>query len=386
MNSSLPAPIWVDTPDGLRRMGDSLLGQPRVAIDTEANSLYAFREQVCLIQFSIPGIDYLLDPLTLHDLTPLADIFGSPAIEKVFHAAEYDLLGLQRDYGFTFTNIFDTMLAARILGYKQLGLGNLLAEKFQVEMDKRFQKADWGARPLPPGLVDYARLDTHYLLELRDVLENELRETGRLDLAREDFQRSCYVTNGSRQPKERWERIDGQQDLTPRGRTILNELCLSREKLAERLSRPLFKVLNDRALLKLAQAEPDSIDALKAAGLSERQIDRFGRAMLEAVQRGQTAPLVKPTEVERPSNAILNRLNKLKNWRKKKAEELGVESDIVLPRAYLFPLAEQNPRTLEALSAVMSDSPWRVEHFGAEILTSLGVKLPIAEIAVRKPA
>lgn len=375
MNSSLPAPVWVDTPDGLRRMCASLLRQPRIAIDTEANSLYAFREQVCLIQFSIPGVDYLLDPLTLHDLTPLADIFSSPAIEKVFHAAEYDLMGLQRDYGFTFTNIFDTMLAARILGYKQLGLGSLLAEKFQVEIDKRFQKADWGARPLPPGLVDYARLDTHYLLELRDVLENELRDRERLDLAREDFQRSCYVTNGSRQVKERWERIDGQQDLTPRGRTILNELCLSREKLAERLKRPLFKVLNDHALLKLAQTEPDSIDALKTAGLSERQIDRFGRAMLEAVQRGQTAPLVKPTEIEKPSNAILNRLNKLKNWRKKKAEELGVESDIVLPRAYLMPLAEQNPRTLDALSAVMSDSPWRVGQFGPEILKSLGVKL-----------
>lgn len=374
MNSSLTAPVWVDTADGLRRMCASLLMQPRIAIDTEANSLYAYREQVCLIQFSIPGIDYLVDPLTLHDLTPLADIFSSPVLEKVFHAAEYDLLGLQRDYGFTFTNIFDTMLAARILGYKQLGLGSLLAEKFQVEIDKRFQKADWGARPLPPGLIDYARLDTHYLLELRDILEKELRERGRLELAHEDFRRSCYVTNGSRQVKERWERIDGQQDLTPRGRTILNELCISREKLAERLNRPLFKVLSDHALLKLAQAEPESIEALKGAGLSERQIDRFGRALLEAIQRGQTAPLVKPTETEKPSNATLNRLNKLKNWRKKKAEELGVESDIVLPRVYLMPLAEQNPRTLESLSSVMSDSPWRVQHFGTEILKSLGAK------------
>lgn len=374
MNSSLPDSVWVDTTDGLRRMRASLLRQPRIAIDTEANSLYAFREQVCLIQFSIPGLDYLLDPLTLHDLTPLADIFSNPSIEKVFHAAEYDLLGLQRDYGFTFTGIFDTMLAARILGYKQLGLASLLAEKFQVEIDKRFQKADWGARPLPPGLVDYARLDTHYLLELRDSLEAELREKDRLDLAREDFQRGCYVNNGSRQPRERWERIDGQQDLTPRGRAILNELCLSREKLAERLNRPLFKVLSDRVLLKLAQAEPDSIEMLKAEGLSERQIDRFGRAMLEATQRGQTAPPIKPTESEKPSNAILNRLNKLKNWRKEKAEELGVESDVILPRVYLFPLAERNPRALESLSAVMSDSPWRVQRFGPEILKSLGVK------------
>lgn len=386
MNSSLPAPIWVDTADGLQRMCARLLRPPRIAVDTEANSLYVYREQVCLIQFSIPGVDYLLDPLALHDMTPLAELFSSPNIEKVFHAAEYDLIGLQRDFAFTFANIFDTMLAARILGHKQLGLGNLLAEKFNVEVDKRFQKADWGARPLPPDLVDYARLDTHYLLELRDALEAELRETDRLELAREDFLRSCYVNNGVRLVKERWERIDGQQDLTPRGRTILNELCLGREKIAERLNRPLFKVLDDRMLMKLAQAEPDSIDALKAVGLTERQIDRFGRVMLDAVQRGKTASLVKHTEVEKPSNAILNRLNKLKNWRKKKAEELGVESDVVLPRPYLFLLAERNPRTLEALSALMDDSPWRVAHFGEELLKSLGVRTTVMELADAKSA
>ncbi|MCX7754454.1 MAG: HRDC domain-containing protein [Anaerolineales bacterium] len=374
MNAVLPAPIWVDTPDALWQMRAHLLVQPRVAVDTEANSLYAFREQVCLIQFSIPEADYLLDPLTLHDLTPLADIFSNETIEKVFHAAEYDLLGLQRDYGFTFANIFDTMLAARILGYKQLGLGHLLAEKFQVELDKRYQKADWGARPLPPGLIDYARLDTHYLLDLRDCLEAELRARERLELAREDFQRSCYVTNGSRHLKERWERIEGQQDLTPREQTILNELCLCREKLAERLNRPLFKVLDDRRLLNLAQTAPQSLEALRAAGLSERQIDRFGRALLEAIERGQSAPVVRPTEIEKPAPAILGRLNKLKAWRKKKADELGVESDIILPRVYLMPLAEHNPRTAEALAAVMSDSPWRVKHFGAEILKTLGAK------------
>jgi len=376
MNSSLPAPLWVDTADGLRRMCARLLSQPRIAIDTEANSLHAYREQVCLIQFSIPGFDYLVDPLALHDLTPLAEIFCNPAIEKVFHAAEYDLLGLHRDFDFTFVNLFDTMLAARILGLKQLGLGNLLAEKFGVEIDKRFQKADWGARPLPADLIDYARLDTHYLLALRDTLEADLSAKNLLALAQEDFARGCYVNNSSRPVKERWERIDGQLDLTQRGRTILSELCLSREKLAERLNRPLFKVLDDHALLKLAQTEPASLAELKTAGLTERQIDRFGRAMLEAIQRGKTAPLVTPTEIEKPANAVLNRLNQLKAWRKKKAEELGVESDVILPRPYLFQLAEKNPRTPEALAKLMDDSPWRLEHFGTEILKTLGVKIP----------
>ncbi len=374
MNSSLPAPLWVNTSDALQRMVTDLIAQPRIAVDTEANSLHAYREQVCLIQFSTPEIDYLVDPLELHDLTLLADVFASPRIEKVFHAAEYDLIGLHRDFDFTFANLFDTMLAARILGLKQLGLGNLLAEKFNVEVDKRFQKADWGARPLPPDLIDYARLDTHYLLALRDTLEAELREKKRWQLACEDFQRSAYTNNGLRLTKERWERIEGQQDLSPRGRTILNELCLSREKIAERLNRPLFKVIDDRLLLTLAQLEPGNLADLNLTGLSDRQIERFGRPLLEAIQRGKTAPQVTPTSIQKPGDAILNRLRRLKLWRKKKAEELGVESDVILPRPYLHQLAETNPRTPAELARLLADSPWRLENLGAEILKILGVK------------
>jgi ribonuclease D len=353
-----------------------LARQPRIAVDTEANSLHAFREQVCLIQFSTLKKDYLVDPLTLDDLTPLGEIFASPKIEKVFHAAEYDVIGLQRDFEFTFANIYDTMLAARTLGLKQVGLGNLLAEKFGVEVDKHFQKANWGQRPLPPTLIDYARLDTHYLLPLREVLEAELREKGRWELAHEDFARCCYIHNGNgqRPPRERWERIDGQQDLTPQQQTILNELCVSREKLAERLNRPLFKVMEDGLLLRIAQAEPISISELKPAGLSERQIERFGRTVIEAVQRGRNAPLVTPTEMEKPSEAALNRLHRLKYWRKKKAQQMGVESDVILPRSYLFTIAERNPRSAEALAGVLAETPWRLKNFGPEILKTLGVK------------
>jgi len=178
-------------------MVEILAREPRLAVDTEANSLHAYREQVCLIQFSTPQTDYLVDPLSLDDLTHLAPLFSDQGIEIIFHAAEYDVLGLQRDFDFSFSNLFDTMLAARTLGYKQVGLGRLLADKFNVDVDKHNQKADWGQRPLTPGLIDYARLDTHYLIALRDILEAELREKGRWELAQEDFARSCFVNNGN---------------------------------------------------------------------------------------------------------------------------------------------------------------------------------------------
>jgi ribonuclease D len=372
----LSAPILVDTATALKHLAELLANEPRLAVDTEANSLHAFQERVCLIQFSTPRTDYLVDPLALDDLTYLAPIFSDPQIEIIFHAAEYDVLGLARDFDFSFSSIFDTMLAARTLGYKQVGLASLLSEKFGIDVDKHNQKADWGQRPLTASLIDYARLDTHYLIALRDMLEAELREKGRWELASEDFQRSCFANTGNnhRPVRASWERIDGRLDLNSRQQTILKELCLNREKMAARLNRPLFKVVDDRVLLRIAQTEPRSLEQLSNAGFSERQIQRFGKSMLEAVERGLTAPLVQATEQERMPEAVLNRLQRLKAWRKKKAEDMGVESDVILPRVFMNALAEQNPRSLEALEKAMASSPWRLEHFGAELMNTLGIK------------
>src|SRR5215207_5802682 len=181
---TLSPPIWVDHQNVLNKMLADLSAQSQVAVDTESNSLHAYREQVCLMQFSTPEKDYVVDPLALPDQSLLAPIFKSPEIEKIFHAAEYDLICMRRDFGFEFSTLFDTMHAARVLGYQFVGLDSLLTEKFRVRMDKRHQKADWGERPLTPAQIDYARLDTHYLFNLRDMLEAELQEKDRLELAR----------------------------------------------------------------------------------------------------------------------------------------------------------------------------------------------------------
>ena len=180
-------PVWVATKTALDTMVAALEKEPSVAVDTESNSLYAYQEQVCLIQFSTPTQDFLLDPLTLPNLECLAPFFANPNIEKIFHAAEYDVICLHRDFGFTFANLFDTMIAARILGYEGIGLGKLLEQKFNVLVDKKFQKANWGQRPLSEEMLNYARLDTHYLIDLRAILKKELQERQRWILAQEDF-------------------------------------------------------------------------------------------------------------------------------------------------------------------------------------------------------
>jgi len=372
----LPPPSLVDTPAALNLLISELSKHTRIAVDTESNSLHAYQEQVCLIQFSTPQTDYLVDPLALDDISSLAEIFANPNIEKIFHAIEYDVICLSRDFGFTFANIFDTMQAARTLGYKSVGLGNLLKEKFDISLDKRFQKADWGQRPLSPALIDYARLDTHYLIALRDLLDAELQSRARQVLAYEDFKRLCHPleNNNEKNHRARWERIANGQDLTPRELTILNELCLCREKIAEKFDRPVFKVIGDNQLLEIAKFSPDSREALSVSGLSKRQIQLFGTQFLAAVQIGQEAPLVQRTPFQRPNDAIIRRFDKLKAWRKKVATKMGVESDIILPRVYMSAIAEDAPRSLDALEKIMEDSPWRLENYGTDILKSIGIK------------
>ena len=372
-SEALLPPVWVDRQQLFDRMIRDLSAQHRISVDTESNSLHAYREQVCLIQFSTPHTDYILDPFALNDLGALGPLFSNPGQEKIFHAAEYDLICLTRDFGFEFANLFDTMYAARVLGYPLVGLDNMLYEKLDITIDKRHQKADWGARPLTPSQIDYARLDTHYLFRLRNILEKELSEKGRLELAREDFARACRVdlprgkANGAS-----WKRFSARKDLSIRELTILSELCNFRDRVAEHLDRPPFKVLDDDTLLTIARNLPEKDVDLAGIGLSSKQIRLWGSEILRAARRGNDAPLVTREQIRRPTDAVLRRLEKLKNWRKNTAREMGVESDVVLPKVYLNILAETPPRNSGDLEEALIESPWRFRHFGLQILKVLG--------------
>jgi ribonuclease D len=375
MSETLLPPVWVNTNPLLQKMIDDLVTQSRVAVDTESNSLHAFREQVCLIQFSSTNADYLIDPLVLKDLSALAPIFSNPQIEKIFHAAEYDLVCLRRDFGYSFANLFDTMQAARILGYPAVGLDRLLNDKFKIQTDKRHQKANWAARPLTKEQIHYARLDTHYLFDLRDVLEKELREKDRLDCAKEDFMRAClYDEQKQKTNGESWVRFSSRKDLSLRDLTILAYLCKWRDTEAEKLNRPVYKVVMDDTLVMVAKNSPQHKVDLSALGLSEKQIHLWGDGVLSAVRQGVSAPLVERRQVEVRNDAFLRRLEKIKVWRKKIGLEMGVESDVILPKPYVSALAENPPKDLDDLALIMKETPSRVEKYGAQILKVLGAK------------
>ena len=364
--------MWVNREPAFRQMVEKLAGFPSLSVDTESNSLHAYQEQVCLIQFSTADVDYLVDPLALPDLSALGPILANPLIEKIFHAAEYDLICLRRDFNFQFANIFDTMAAARILGRPAVGLGSLLEAEYGIQVNKRFQRADWGQRPLPPELMAYARLDTHYLLSLRNRLRDELAANGRLPLAEEDFQRMArfYSSGMPDEPEtiESFWRISGAQDLTPQQAAILQALASYREERARAADLPPFKILNNQVLLAIAQSGPRTPADLKNLDvLTPRQLNRFGDGLLQAVEKGLRAVPVRRPAGKRPDERFLNRLEALRNWRKQAAQAMGVESDVVLPRDLLYALAERNPREESQLREVLQGTPWRLEHFGAEI-------------------
>jgi ribonuclease D len=304
----------------------------------------------------------------------------------VFHAAEYDVLCLRRDFGFRFNGLFDTMVAARILGRNAVGLGNMLEDEFGVHVNKRYQRANWGQRPLPDHLLDYARLDTHYLIELRNRLRAALQKSERWALAQEDFDRlRTFGLGKDGQPLKNdqqdedknvdpW-RISGSYDLAPQQAAVLQELCRYRDRKARSINRPLFKVIGDRTLLAIASETPEDLEELgKLPGMSRKQVRRHGHKLLKAVRVGLQAQRIYPPRSPRLDNGHIERLDALRNWRKRRARGMGVRSDVVLPRDLLDMLAETNPRDRRQLEKALDEAPYRLEHFGDEILAALSGK------------
>ena len=371
-------PVWVATPPALAAMLAGLAREPALAVDTESDSLYSYFEKVCLLQFSTRAEDYVVDPLALADLASLGPLFADPAVVKVFHAAEYDILCLKRDDQFRFANIFDTMIAARVLGWKNVGLGNILQERFGVTLNKKMQRADWGHRPLSAEQIAYAREDTHYLLALRDLQMAELERTGRLEEAREEFDRLTRVEPTPRRfDADAYWNMDGARDLDPVQLGILRELFHFRDTQARKEDRPPFKVLSDASLLRIAHARPAwPHDLARISGVSSYVIHRYGQAILNSAERGRATPQAATPHPrnrrEAPlDNAARVRLGRLKEWRKQVADARGVAPGVVVSNDVLFAAARKNPHTLEALVDASRLGPWKVKQYGEEMLAVL---------------
>lgn len=367
----LPPHRLITTPHEWQACLERLQVEPRLAIDLEANSMHAYREQVCLIQISMPRQDYIIDPLARLDLSGLGALFVNPTVEKVFHAAEYDLTLIKRQYGWELNNLFDTMWAARILGYSRYGLAHLLKRHYDVRLNKRFQKSNWCKRPLLPAQLVYAQLDTHYLLQLRDQLGAELNAAGREPEAQEIFaeQTRVKLSNNEFDPDDFWS-ISGAYDLNRQQQALLRELYIYRDRVAQQRNQPLFKIFSDKTLLELAQATPGRLEQLRQIhGMTSGQIRRYGRQLMQVIEAGKrTTPPPYPKRNKRLPEPVTNRFEKLHNWRKNRAQARGVESDVIISRDALWKIAEANPQTIDELAQIDFVGSWRSQRYGEEIL------------------
>jgi ribonuclease D len=263
------------------------------------------------------------------------------------------------------------MIAARTCGHKGIGLGTLLAEMVGIKIDKRHQRDNWGQRPLPQASMLYAQTDTHYLPHLRDFFHARLTELKRWEETREAFADLANVSaavNGY-DPDGYW-RIAIPNHLTRRQITILRELYLLREELARERDTPTFKVFTDKMLLAIALSAPRTLDELEAtAGVPAIQVRRFGKALLRSVQRGaESKPPPPPTQEPPADPLVIERYMALREWRKGRAAQREVESDVIISKDALWTLAEKAPTTVDEMRDVPGLGPWRLEQYGGEIL------------------
>lgn len=353
--------------ENLNRLVERLSEESVLAFDLEADSLHHYTEKVCLIQVSSPSETRLIDPLSALDVRALAPIFANPAVKKIFHGADYDMRSLYRDFGITVVNLFDTMIASQFLGESEFGLAALLKKRFGVELDKRYQKADWSKRPLSPEMMEYAMKDTSLLISLYGQLEAELKVKGRLAWVEEESELVAGVRASSREGELMCLRFKGANKMKPRELAVLEELLRFRDEKARAADVPPFKVLGNDLLRELAEKQPRSnFELVGIHTMSSKLIERLGRGLLQAVAAGLALPQDKLPQAQSGRRPVLDRLQdervkRLKVWREAKSAQLGLGVGLVANNTLLEALAEPGASQATLLKR------WQCEAFGDEL-------------------
>ncbi len=372
----------IDSPAELKKAAGRLEREKAVAVDLEADSMFHYREKVCLVQIAKEKSSIMVDPLMIKDLSPLKPLFSNPSIRKVFHGADYDIRSLYRDFNINVRNLFDTELAARFLGLEESGLQAVLKKFFNVDIDKKYQKKDWSKRPLPKEMAVYASTDVLYLLPLAEILTRQLEETGRLQWVREECNDLAKVRPDLTESGPLFSKFKGAGRLRSRSLAVLEALLQFRNKVAEEKDKPLFKIISNDSIMKIATARPVSLRRLKRVStLSSRQISMYGNGIIQAVAGALEIPDdALPVYLSRKPPALPKgaprRIKALKTWRAARARTLKIHPGMLCNNALITALAVNNPADEKALDGIVGMKQWQKKVFGREILRVL--KTPTA--------
>ena len=368
---------YLDTVEAVATFARQIGTAPAIALDTEGASFHRFVDRVYLMQLSTRTETAIVDPLPTGDLAALKPLVESPSIEIVFHDADYDLRLLRQDYGWATRNIFDTRIAAQLLGYKAFGLAALLEMHFGITLDKKFQRADWSLRPLSAGMLQYASQDTMYLLALRDILHGQLAEKGRLGWAEEEFARLEQTQWAAEDSSQLYLKVKGARDLRRRELAVLRELVPWRDGVAKELDRSTFRVVSNDVLLEIARTAPTTKQALGAIkGMPRGVLEQRGDLVLAAVAR---AMALDESELPRFPKAprwdkdpeFDDRAARLRAVRDAVAAEHELDPGVLCSREKLDGIARRMPATMDALYETPDLRRWQADLLGPGLLRAL---------------
>ena len=375
--------IHVDNPSAAARLSEDLTGLSRFALDCEAAGFHRYADTLCLLQITTPSATYVVDPLAVEAEPLLRGPLEAPDVEIVMHGSDYDLRLLDRDVGIHLKGLFDTQIAAAIVGEKALGLAALLESRLGISLAKKYQRADWAQRPLPEEMLDYAANDTRYLMKLADIMTAELRESGRADWAEEEaraLEESAVAPPLDPEPADPVSRVKGARDLPPRAVHALREVLEWRDGIARERDKAPFRVAGDAPLIQAALDPPGDVRGLTdikgfprglarehgagllarlsaVAGLPEDQLVGYPRSRRSG--RG------------RPPPEIDEMVDRLRSIRTRKSKELGLDRGTLISNAVLQEIAWHDPGDEAALLRVPGVRNWHVEVMGADILDTL---------------
>lgn len=367
----------IDTVSGLEQVAQALEREKTIAVDLESDSMYHYREKVCLIQMATKNNSLVIDPLRIKNLSSLKPLFSRDDIKKIFHGADYDVRSLFRDFDIEIINLFDTQIASMFLGIRETGLDAMLQRRFNISLSKKYQKKDWSMRPLPEDMLEYAANDVKYLFPLAEQLENELHKKGRHYWAVEE----CEILSKVRPPIPNHDPIflkfKGAGKLESYPLAILEALLKFRIKVAEKRDIPLFKILRNASLVNIATVMPVDIRQLEKTGaLSRKQTRMYGNTIIRIVGKALKEPEGSLPVYPRRKKSLFvpgtsKRIRALKSWRDTKAKSLEIDPALVCNNGLISAISKNNPVDMRHLKEVDGIKKWQIKEFGRDIVTVL---------------
>jgi ribonuclease D len=374
----------IQSPSDAEGLRAELAGTRRLALDCEAAGFHRYSDRLCLVQLSTERSTWVVDPLSFAPSELLRESLERPDISVVMHGADFDLRLLRRDLDIGLRGLFDTQIAAQLLGEEGLGLSALLESKLGVRLSKKYQRADWAERPLSDAMLEYAADDTRYLLRLADILEKDLADAGRARWAEEECraleEAAEMGSEASQQPEDPVVRVRGAQRLSPRQVTALREALEWRDAIARSRDRAPFRVVSDGPLIEAVAAAPREVRELAdIKGFPTRMAHEEGADLVRRLERvaglpdEKLRPYPKPDRrgPGRPTPQVEELAERLKKIRNRRADEVGLSKGTLLANAVVLDVARAAPRSLEELAAIDGMRRWKAELLGKDFLAAI---------------